>query len=125
MAAFIFYMSSRTAGDLGTGFVAQVKVLINGLLFDAFGISGDPSSTIAHFCEYLLLGALLVNALRSHISLPRALLLAIVCASAYGVTDEIHQIFVPGRYCDVFDWLTDTAGATLGALLRAVTMRRA
>lgn len=117
MAAFIFYMSSRTAGELNTGFFSQVKQMLNAWLLSSFGIAGDPASTIAHFCEYLLLGALFVNALRSHMSLSRALVVAIVCASAYGVTDEIHQTYVEGRYCDVFDWLTDTAGATLGAAL--------
>ena len=117
MAAFIFYMSSRTAGELNTGFLSQMKQMLNAWLLSSFGIAGDPASIIAHFCEYLLLGALLVNALRSHMPLNRALVVAIVCASAYGITDEIHQIFVEGRYCDVFDWFTDTAGATLGAVL--------
>lgn len=39
----------------------------------------------------------------------------VVFASLYGVTDEVHQIFVPGRFCDPLDWLVDTAGALLGA----------
>lgn len=115
MAAFIFYMSSRTAGQLGTGIFAQIKAQCNDWLADAFGLAGDPMSVVAHFCEYLVFGVLLVNALRSHMPLKRALVGAIVCASAYGVTDEIHQIFVDGRYCDAADWLTDTLGATLGA----------
>ena len=125
MAAFIFYMSSRTAGQLGTGLFAQVKAQMNAWLAASFGLAGDPMSTVAHFCEYLVLGALLVNALRSHMSLGRALVLAIVCASAYGVTDEIHQIFVEGRYCDAADWLTDTLGAALGAALRLAVGRSA
>lgn len=32
-------------------------------------------------------------------------------ASFYGLTDEIHQIFVPSRSFDIFDLLADTAGA--------------
>jgi VanZ family protein len=35
-------------------------------------------------------------------------------ASIYGVTDEIHQSFVPGRNCNVWDWIADTLGALLG-----------
>jgi VanZ family protein len=31
--------------------------------------------------------------------------------SAYGIIDEIHQRFVPGRTCDIRDWLFDTLGA--------------
>ena len=33
----------------------------------------------------------------------------------YGVVDEIHQSFTPGRSSSVFDWLADTAGGFLGA----------
>lgn len=46
-----------------------------------------------------------------------AVLLAVACASLYGVTDELHQYFVPGRACDPADWLVDTCGAVLGAML--------
>ena len=30
---------------------------------------------------------------------------------AYGLSDEIHQYFVPNRSCDPIDWITDAAGA--------------
>lgn len=46
----------------------------------------------------------------------RAALLALVCASLYGITDELHQWFVPGRSCDAFDWMADTTGAALLAI---------
>ena len=42
---------------------------------------------------------------------------AVLCASAYAVTDEIHQILVAGRACKIQDWAIDTAGALLGALI--------
>jgi VanZ family protein len=45
-----------------------------------------------------------------------SLLLVTVIVSAYGVTDELHQSFVPGRDCDVWDWVADTLGAFSGAL---------
>ena len=40
---------------------------------------------------------------------------ALVVAAAFGLIDEIHQSFVPGRDCSVFDWCSDLSGATLGA----------
>ncbi|GHT66612.1 hypothetical protein FACS1894110_10600 [Spirochaetia bacterium] len=43
------------------------------------------------------------------------LLLAAVISSVYGIIDEIHQSFVPGRDCNIWDWLADTIGALLGA----------
>ncbi len=35
----------------------------------------------------------------------------IAFASAYGLSDEIHQAFVPGRTFDILDWTANTAGA--------------
>lgn len=49
---------------------------------------------------------------------PVLTLLAVACISSlYGVTDEVHQHFVPGRTCNAWDWLADTAGAAIGAAL--------
>jgi len=39
---------------------------------------------------------------------------ACVVASAYGVLDEWHQSFVPGRYASLTDVTLDVAGALLG-----------
>jgi VanZ family protein len=40
---------------------------------------------------------------------------AIAISSLYGVTDEYHQLFVPGRTFDVRDIFADTLGAAAGA----------
>jgi VanZ family protein len=45
----------------------------------------------------------------------RAMALAILIASLYGVSDEYHQMFVHGRTFDVFDMLADVAGSIAGA----------
>ena len=42
---------------------------------------------------------------------------ALALASLYGVTDELHQYFVPGRTCDVHDWMADTSGAAIAVML--------
>jgi len=41
----------------------------------------------------------------------------------YACTDEIHQLFVPGRGAQMSDVLLDSAGAGLGIVL-FVTIRR-
>lgn len=66
-----------------------------------------------HFVEFAVLGGLLMNALGNR----GTLLAAVAIASAYGVTDELHQLFVPGRTTDPVDWLVDTLGALAGALI--------
>ena len=37
--------------------------------------------------------------------------------SIYGIIDEIHQSFVPGRSCSFLDWCADTIGAIIGSSL--------
>lgn len=49
---------------------------------------------------------------------------AVAIASAYGVTDELHQLLVPGRSCDLWDWAADTLGALIGAGAAAASLRR-
>lgn len=44
----------------------------------------------------------------------KLLLVPLFIVSAYGIIDEIHQSFVPGRRSSVFDWCADTVGAVLG-----------
>jgi VanZ family protein len=46
----------------------------------------------------------------------RAVLLAIGSGVAYAVTDEIHQMFVPGRSADAADLIADSIGVTLGTI---------
>jgi VanZ family protein len=79
----------------------------------------DISDKVLHAVEYAVLGGLCYRALRWGASgqvASHALLLAIVMASLYGVTDEAHQFFVPFRESSWQDWLADTIGATIGAL---------
>jgi VanZ family protein len=43
--------------------------------------------------------------------------LAVILVTVYGVLDEVHQHFVPGRTPDVYDVMSDAAGAMLGVWL--------
>jgi VanZ family protein len=91
---------------------------------------GGMSDKDAHFLTYGMLGALLVNALagaRWRAVTGRVALTAIVLATAYGATDELHQLFVPGRECDIHDLMADALGASVaavGLLLACAIIRR-
>ncbi|MEG0071049.1 MAG: VanZ family protein [Raoultibacter sp.] len=116
-ALFIFFMSSNTGDGLnrGLGVFSGIYRWMQSVQLDLLGPGVDALSSMAHFCEYAVFGILWANALRCHMSLAKACLLAIVCASLYGVTDEFHQLFVVDRMCDPLDWLVDTLGASLGS----------
>jgi len=45
----------------------------------------------------------------------RAVLAAILIASIYGVSDEYHQRFVPGRTFEILDMVADAIGSAAGA----------
>lgn len=77
--------------------------------------SGAPD--FGHFIEYSVLGGLLFYALSPAQSIRKAVLLAVIVASLYGITDEMHQYLTPGRNPQVTDWLLDTVSALLGALV--------
>jgi VanZ family protein len=44
--------------------------------------------------------------------------------SVYGVIDEIHQYFVPGRDCSIGDWLSDTLGAIAAVVVVKLAVGR-
>lgn len=46
----------------------------------------------------------------------RHILYVTLIVAAYGMVDEIHQYFVPGRYASVLDWVADLAGGILGGI---------
>ena len=70
---------------------------------------------VAHFTVYLVLGILTVNSLKaSGVPIFKAIMWALVICIAYAATDEIHQMFVPGRGAQVKDVLIDSVGAVVG-----------
>jgi len=71
-----------------------------------------------HPIEYTVLGILIVRALAGGLPARIALstaLLGVALTTAYGLTDEFHQMFVPGRYADWNDIVADAIGGAIGA----------
>jgi len=82
----------------------------------------DGIDKLFHAGAYGVLGLLVSYALG--VSSRRAALVAVALSSLYGASDELHQYFVPGRSCDVFDWLADTSGAAVAVAMLGVWQRR-
>jgi VanZ family protein len=47
----------------------------------------------------------------------RMVILTALLACGYGISDEFHQHFVPGRSVEVGDVIADTTGATIAAFV--------
>lgn len=85
-------------------------------LFGDNGFTDFIIRKLAHFLEFTGLCFLVSNALyqtRGRLS-P---VLATVITSVYALSDEVHQVFVPGRSCQLTDWAIDTCGAVLGSAI--------
>jgi VanZ family protein len=83
--------------------------------FERFGLTGLLLSTMGHLLTYALLMLLVALALHYGSKIPTRFVLAtaFVIIALYGLTDEYHQSFVPGRSPTPVDWLVDLAGAAL------------
>ncbi|MDO8340585.1 MAG: VanZ family protein [Candidatus Woesebacteria bacterium] len=68
----------------------------------------------AHIIEYGILATLLYRAMvNSDIEKKKAMWLSILIAFLYGLTDEFHQSFTPGRQPHLRDVIVDTIGASI------------
>ncbi|EKE04954.1 MAG: phosphotransbutyrylase [uncultured bacterium] len=68
----------------------------------------------AHIIEYGVLATLLYRAMiNSGVEKKKSMWLAVIIAVLYGITDEVHQSFTPGRGPAVRDVLIDTSGALI------------
>jgi VanZ family protein len=102
-AALIFYLSS----------LPHPEERFPEFLFKKVG------DKLLHLVEYGVLGVCCYRAFRwaaGATAARHAIVLAIVASSFYGMTDEIHQAFVPFRESSWLDWVADTIGATMGAI---------
>ncbi|HLD28397.1 MAG TPA: VanZ family protein [Patescibacteria group bacterium] len=97
--ALIFWSSSVSDFGLGGGESGQ---------------GSDVYSSIAHVVLYAVLTGLLIRALMSSgYKLTVAFFGGFIIAILYGISDEVHQSFVPGRESHISDWLFDLIGSYL------------
>lgn len=68
---------------------------------------------LAHFSIYLILGILVINLL-IEFNIKNIFLLSLLGCLLYAASDEVHQLFIPGRSGEVRDVLIDTIGSCVG-----------
>lgn len=131
--ALIFILSaqiSEQSSQLSTGITEFIIKTIEKFIpianFD-IGSFNHIVRKSAHFIAYMVLGVLALNALRrskayGYRSL--ALALALGICVIYAVSDEWHQLFIPGRVGQAKDVILDSAGAGVGILIYLGLCRR-
>jgi VanZ family protein len=76
------------------------------------------SDKAAHFAEYFVFGLLAADMLwKINKNNRYIILITIIMGTTYGILDELHQLFIPGRKTDVFDMTSDALGAILASLI--------
>ena len=79
------------------------------------------SDKLEHFIAFGFIGGLLYLTflIQNKIKLVKkyTFVSTFVTISLYAALDEIHQLFIPRRSCDIIDWLFDLAGAISVILL--------
>jgi VanZ family protein len=121
-AALIFFLSTRTfSPGFSEGLLCWMLHLLRlQVSSGTFHILHALLRKLAHLTEYAIFALLLYGVpykKRQGLWQPRRAVICIAIATAYSLTDEFHQLFVPGRHASLNDCGLDTIGATLAMLV--------
>lgn len=108
VAVFLFSnQSSGESSEISRGLLRKILDIL------PFEISHVFIRKAAHFSEFAVLGAMCFSAALLGMKAP-PIPAALIISCAYAATDELHQIFIPGRACRFFDLFVDSSGAVCG-----------
>lgn len=126
----IFYLSSQPASQsahLSTGLKNELLSILGHFLPGIKNLALENLDFLirknAHFIAYFILGILTLLAL-VYSEARKPANLALIIGLLYAVSDEFHQLFVPGRSGQFRDVLIDGAGTVLGVLLTSLIIKR-
>ena len=124
----IFYfssMDSTTSTNKSRGIITSTKII------EKYESDKTPEESeellestdvvfrkIAHACEFLVLGILVCFLIKEYtLDIKKILIIAAIICFLYACSDEIHQIYVPGRSCEIRDIIIDNKGALVGYVI--------
>ncbi|HOJ10987.1 MAG TPA: VanZ family protein [Clostridiales bacterium] len=121
----IFYFSSQDgtkSHNVSAGLLGYIKLavsLFSERFLEFFSYTGKNYEFFlrktAHFTEYFVLSLLFYKTMIvSNIRAGKSIVITLAFCFLYAVSDEIHQIFVPGRAFALRDVIIDTLGAAFG-----------
>ena len=117
----IFWFSNQNgtiSSEMSDGLISEVVKFIeiilknsldNEKIIEAFAFL---IRKVAHFFLYFVLGILWMNLLKEHrVSLGKQVIYSLLFCIMYACSDEIHQLFIPGRSGNIIDTMIDTTGS--------------
>lgn len=114
----IFCLSHENATDS-----KETSIAVTSWLNKIFGnIPDGVVRSVAHGCEYAALGFLMYNAFYSF-KKKISPIISVSLSFLYAITDEIHQLFVPGRAFQLVDLIVDLVGILFGTVAIVVLIR--
>ena len=95
-----------------------ITIIIAGTIFYLSSKTFPPGppaisnlSIFYHFFAFFFLAAFLsISMIKGKVN-KYLILIVIILVVLYGISDEIHQLFVPGRHFSLYDIFTDSTGA--------------
>ena len=112
----IFIMSSFDSVESSNQSNFIVDIIANIFKIENIELLSFIIRKLAHYTEYLILGFLVINMFTKN-NINNLYLISIILCIIYATSDEIHQIFVPGRACQLRDILIDSIGSITGIYL--------
>ena len=81
------------------------------------GLSDKLEHILAYFGLSFLLYLTLFFQKKSFFFKKNAALITLSIIILYGILDEVHQLLIPGRSCELYDFLADLLGGIIGIAL--------
>ena len=117
----IFIMSSFNSGDSSNQSDFIVNIIVSIFNINNIDIISIIIRKTAHYTEYLILGILVSNMLKYY---NKKSYISIIICILYAISDEVHQLYVPGRSCQILDMFIDTIGSSTGIIIYNILRKK-
>lgn len=121
-AVAVFLLSNQTGGD-SSGFSRKIVEIFT-KNEEVINVVEPYIRKLAHFSEYAFGGILFIALFATYKwSDRRIMTTAILLGIWYAITDEVHQMLVPGRHGSIFDVYLDSLGFSTGVCIMMVIVK--
>src|SRR5690625_2970718 len=115
---FLSHQPATSSSELSSGITTVIINILENLLPFVnmeMNVFHSVIRKCAHFFAYFMVGVLVANALR--IKWLYFVGLSLFICVLYAISDEVHQLFIPGRSGEIKDVLIDSAGSITGIVV--------